>query len=131
MMIVVVLGGCLAIVVSNSDSPVLRATFAYIGSHLLFAGLFLVLTAALMVAINKDEQEPKHPLVLSSLLIVIMPAVCSGVVLSRIVLPALDGSVAKIAIILGALGTPFLVLGVGGSILELISARRGPGSDKR
>lgn len=130
MMVVALIGGGVAFGVFYSDSVVLHATFAYVGTHLLFAMLFLMMASAVMVAWSKDKQEPKHPLVLSALIVVVLPAVCSGIMLWRVLLPALNEPLGSIIVWTGAMATPFLVLGIGGSIMESVLARSSNGANK-
>jgi len=116
MMCVAFVGGIVAAVVHVTKSPVALTAFAYVGSHLLAAGLLIVPFSFVSVVAKLDP--PPYAFLWSMLLLVVLPAIISVILAMHFYWPAPTSRLTTGVSWLGAIASPFLVLGIGGTAIE-------------
>lgn len=122
MMCVAVVGGIVAVVVHKTDSPICLAGFAFLGTHLLVAGLLLVPFAIICAASKLDP--PPFAFLWSLLLLVVIPGMVSLAFTLNVYWPNPTSRHAIAMSWIGATASPFILLGVGGSAVETWVTRK-------
>ena len=116
MMCVAVVGGMVAAVVHATKYPIAVTAFAYVGTHLLAAGILIVPFSCVCVVAKLDP--PPFAFLWSMLLLVVLPGIISVILAMHCYWPNPNSRLTTVVSWLGAIASPFLLLGIGGSAIE-------------
>jgi|JI9StandDraft_1071089.scaffolds.fasta_scaffold02986_19 hypothetical protein len=114
-------GGFIAQFVARSDTLWVLIPFTYIGLHILFAGIAAV-PLAIVVAMLKIE-EPPFSFLVSLSTVVVIPAIAAVLVIVSTVCHFPDSGFTRGLAGFGAIVSPFVLVGVGGSMVEAYATR--------
>ena len=114
-------GGFIAPFVARSESLWVLVPFAYIALHIIFAGIVVVPLAILLATLNIDE--PPHSFLISLCAAVVVPAIAALFLIVFVVCPHLDAGYTRGLAALGAVASPFVLVGVGGTAIESFATR--------
>jgi hypothetical protein len=114
-------GGFIAPFVARSDSLWVLIPFAYIGLHILFTGIAVV-PLATVLAMLKIEKPP-YSFLISLSTVVVFPAIAAISVIVFTVYPFPDSGYTRGIAGFGAIASPFVLVGIGGSIAETYATR--------
>ena len=116
MMCIAVVGGAVAALVLATKSPIALTGFAYVATHLLAAAILIVPFSIVCVLAKLDP--PPFAGLWSMLLLVVIPAVVSLILSTNYYWPNPTSRLTIRAAMCGAIASPFLLLGIGGSAIE-------------
>lgn len=126
MTLLVVSGGGLAVLVRESESILLLTISASVGAHLIAAVSLLVLFS--VICALKGLDPPPRAFFWSFLLVVVLPAALAVTLAFLWFWPRPESGITTALGWLGALATPFLVLGIGGMVVEVCCKKKDPGA---
>ena len=121
--VVVAIGVGIATVVNDASAPLITAIFAYVGILLVFAGIAVILFAILYVNLYDDAEPPRSFWVLFVGILVLV-ALLALWATAQYIYPNPGASVSSGFSFLGALASPFIILGIGGSVVEAAITRK-------
>ena len=119
MAVVAAIGGAVAVVVNNAAAPLITAIFAYVGILLVFASIAVVLLAILCLSLYGDA-EPPRSFQLSLVGVMILLAFLALWVTAWYIYPNPGARVSSGFSFLGSLASPFIILVIGGSVVEAV-----------
>ncbi len=123
MAVVAAIGGAVALVVNNAAAPLITAIFAYVGILLVFAGIAVILLTILGLSLYGDA-EPTRSFKLSLVGVMILLAFLALWVTAWYIYPNPGARVSSGFSLLGSLASPFIILGMGSSVIEVVMTRK-------
>ncbi len=122
MAVVAAIGGAVAVVVTKAAAPLITAIFAYVGILLVSEGIAVVLLT--IPYLSFGDAEPPRSFLWSVVGVMILVAFVALWVTAWYIFPNPGARVSLGFSFLGLLASPFIILGIGGSIVEAVMTRK-------
>ncbi|MEE8379401.1 MAG: hypothetical protein V3R49_03405 [Gammaproteobacteria bacterium] len=123
MAIVAAVGGAVAVVVNNAAAPLITAIFAYVGILLVFACIAMILIGIPCYILYGDA-EPTRYFQLWLVGVTILLAILTLWVTAWFIYPNPGASVSSGFSFFGSIASPFIILGIGGSVIEAVMTHK-------
>ena len=122
MAVVAAIGGAIAVVVIYDAAPLITAVFAYVGILLVSEGIAVVFLT--IPYLSFGDAEPPRSFLLSVVGVMILVAFVALWVTAWYIYPNPEARVSLGFFFLGLIASPFIILGIGGSIVESVMTRK-------